>query len=64
VDTTTINENFLTMADVAKRYHTTIPAVRQWRHVGYGPASFKVGARVLYTEDALLRFEKNLLTTR
>lgn len=59
---TTINDSFLTMADVAQRYHTTIPAVRQWRHVGYGPESFKVGARVLYTEEALLRFEQSLLT--
>jgi len=27
-----------------------VQTVRYWRHVGYGPPSFKVGRRVLYAE--------------
>jgi DNA-binding transcriptional MerR regulator len=30
--------------------HIQVPAatLRYWRHIGYGPKSFKVGRRVLY----------------
>jgi len=39
---------FLTTAEVAELLRTPLETVRFWRHVGKGPASFKVGRRVLY----------------
>jgi excisionase family DNA binding protein len=43
---------YLTTAEVAELLRAPIETVRYWRHVGKGPASFKVGRRVLYeTED-------------
>lgn len=41
---------FLTTAEVADLCRTSPETVRYWRHVGNGPASFKVGRRVLYAE--------------
>jgi len=52
------------MVDVAARYHTSVGAVRQWRYRGIGPTGVKIGARVLYAEDEIARFEKSLLTTQ
>jgi predicted DNA-binding transcriptional regulator AlpA len=44
-------KNLIT-AEVAELVRAPIETVRYWRHVGKGPASFKVGRRVLYaTED-------------
>ncbi|MFE3125286.1 helix-turn-helix domain-containing protein [Streptomyces hydrogenans] len=51
---------YLTTADVAARYRTSASTVRYWRHIGYGPKGIKVGRRVLYTEESLLRFEQQL----
>lgn len=44
---------YLTTAEVAELLRAPIETVRYWRHCpGKGPASFKVGRRVLYaTED-------------
>jgi DNA-binding transcriptional MerR regulator len=39
---------YLTTADVAHLCRTSPETVRYWRHIGYGPPSFKVGRRVLY----------------
>ncbi len=39
---------YLTTAEVAELCRTSPETVRFWRHVGRGPASFKVGRRVLY----------------
>ncbi len=39
---------YLTTEDVADLLRTTAETVRYWRHIGKGPASFKVGRRVLY----------------
>ena len=35
---------YLTTAEVATITRTPVGTVRSWRHVGKGPASFKVGA--------------------
>jgi len=40
-------QNLIT-AEVAELVRAPIETVRYWRHVGKGPASFKVGRRVLY----------------
>ena len=40
--------NYMTTAEVAELLRAPIETVRYWRHVGKGPASFKLGRRVLY----------------
>lgn len=42
---------YLTTSEVAAMCRTSPETVRYWRHVGYGPNSFKVGRRVLYAAD-------------
>ncbi len=42
---------FLTTIDVASILRASPETVRFWRHVGKGPASFKVGRRVLYARE-------------
>lgn len=43
---------YKTTDEVAELCRTSPETVRWWRHVGKGPASFKLGRRVLYaTED-------------
>lgn len=39
---------YLTTTEVAELCRTSPETVRYWRHIGNGPASFKVGRRVLY----------------
>jgi DNA-binding transcriptional MerR regulator len=39
---------YLTTPEVAELCRTAPETVRYWRHVGYGPPSFRVGRRVLY----------------
>ena len=46
-----ILEQYLTTGDVAHLCRTTSDTVRYWRHVGRGPASFRVGRRVLYAQQ-------------
>lgn len=41
----------LTTAEVADICRTSPETVRFWRHVGKGPAAFKVGRRVLYAAE-------------
>lgn len=45
---------YLTTAEVAELCRTATETVRYWRHVRYGPPSFKVGRRVLYDEADVL----------
>ncbi len=42
---------YLTTDEVAEVCRTSAETVRYWRHVGKGPASFKVGRRVLYAVE-------------
>lgn len=39
---------FLTTIEVADLCRTSPETVRYWRHLGKGPASFKLGRRVIY----------------
>jgi excisionase family DNA binding protein len=41
-------EIYLTTEELAEELRTSPESVRYWRHIGTGPASFKVGRRVLY----------------
>lgn len=42
---------YMTTQEVAELLRAPAETVRYWRHVGKGPASFKVGRRVLYARD-------------
>jgi len=41
-------EELLTTAEVALLARAPVSTVRYWRHLGVGPASFRLGRRVLY----------------
>jgi Helix-turn-helix domain len=43
-----VSARYLTTVEVAEICRTSPETIRWWRHVGKGPASFKVGRRVLY----------------
>lgn len=47
---------YLTTEEVAELLRTTPETCRYWRHIGKGPASFKVGRRVLYAADDVEAF--------
>jgi excisionase family DNA binding protein len=44
---------YLTTEEVAELCRTSTETVRYWRHIGKGPASFKLGRRVLYAGDGV-----------
>ena len=43
-----MESRFLTTEELANVLRTPAETIRYWRHIGKGPASFKVGRRVLY----------------
>jgi excisionase family DNA binding protein len=47
---------FLTTEEVAELCRTSPATVRYWRHVGKGPASFRLGRRVLYKNEIVEAF--------
>jgi len=49
-------QDYMTTSEVASLLRTSPETVRYWRHVGRGPASFKVGRRVLYARDDVQRW--------
>lgn len=44
-------QQYMTTEEVAELCRTSPESVRFWRKVGKGPASFKVGRRVLYAVE-------------
>jgi predicted DNA-binding transcriptional regulator AlpA len=47
-------ERYLTTAEAADRVRQAESTLRYWRHVGFGPKSFRSGGRrVLYAESEL-----------
>lgn len=47
---------YLTTTEAAELLRTPAETLRYWRHVGKGPASFKLGRRVLYAVEDVERF--------
>ena len=43
----------LTVAEAADLLRAPVATLRYWRHLGTGPASFRLGRRVLYRRDDL-----------
>lgn len=39
---------YLTTAELAELLRQSEGTLRYWRHIGYGPQSFKAGRRVIY----------------
>lgn len=52
---------FLTRAELADRYRTTVNTLQHWQRIGYGPRSIKIGTRRLYPLDEVERFEAEQL---
>jgi hypothetical protein len=52
------SDPYRTTDEVAARYHTVASTIRYWRHAGIGPKGVKIGARVLYRESELRRWER------
>jgi predicted DNA-binding transcriptional regulator AlpA len=47
----------LTMAEAAKIIGVSVPTMRRWRQLGFGPAPWRVGLRLLhYTEQEVLHY--------
>lgn len=51
-----MGDEYLTTVEVAEIVRTSPETVRYWRHIGTGPASFRVGRRVLYARSDVQKF--------
>ncbi len=40
--------DLMTLAETAAYLRTPVATLRYWRHLGIGPASFRLGRRVIY----------------
>ena len=45
--------DLLTITEAAALLRAPVATLRYWRHLGTGPASFRLGRRVLYRRDDL-----------
>lgn len=48
--------NLLTIDEVAQRLREPVATIRYWRHLGRGPAFFKLGKRLVCTEEEVERY--------
>ena len=55
-DTPHVNDELLTMQEVANVVRVSVATLRYWRHVGSGPRSFRVGRSVRYWRTEVLRW--------
>ena len=55
-----MSAKYLTTFEVAEMCRTSPETVRYWRHISKGPASFKVGRRVLYDAAVVEAWLKGL----
>ena len=51
--TTDAQPDLLTITEAAELLRAPVATLRYWRHLGTGPASFRLGRRVLYRRDDL-----------
>lgn len=49
-------DEYLTTEEVAQQLRAPVETVRYWRHIGKGPASFRLGRRVLYAKADVEKF--------
>ena len=45
--------DLLTITEAAELLRAPVATLRYWRHLGTGPAAFRLGRRVLYRRDDL-----------
>lgn len=55
----TADEELLTTAEVAQICRAPVSTVRYWRHIGFGPVSFRLGRRVVYRRADVARWIHN-----
>lgn len=48
---------YLTTADLAKRYKTAESTIRYWKHMGKGPRGFRIGRHTLYDPAEVDRYD-------
>ena len=48
--------DYITTEEVAEILRAPAETIRYWRHVGKGPASFKIGRKVLYAVEDVEAF--------
>ena len=51
-----VEDELLTTAEVAAALRAPVSTVRYWRHIGFGPASFRLGRRVVYRRQEVARW--------
>ena len=51
---------YLTPKELAEWWAMAPHTLANWRHQGIGPVFTKVGARILYPVDEIIRYEKNI----
>lgn len=49
-----MKRTLLTIAEASALTRTPVATLRYWRHLGTGPASFRLGRRVVYDEADVL----------
>jgi Helix-turn-helix domain len=42
--------------ELAEKWKRPLSTLRYWRHIGYGPKSFKIGGRVVYKLEDVERW--------
>jgi excisionase family DNA binding protein len=52
----TVTTDLLTITEAAELLRAPVATLRYWRHLGTGPASFRLGRRVLYRRGDLDRW--------
>ena len=51
-----VNDDLLTIAEVAEVVRVPVATLRYWRHLGNGPHSFRIGRTVRYWRTDVLRW--------
>ena len=54
-DSTRVTSDLMTLAEAAAHLRTPVATLRYWRHLGTGPAGFRLGRRVVYRRADLDR---------
>ena len=66
VDEPRSGDDLMTLAETAAYLRTPVATLRYWRHLGLGPAGFRLGRRVIYRRDDVDRWltERQAAETR
>ena len=66
IDEPRSGDDLMTLAETAAYLRTPVATLRYWRHLGLGPAGFRLGRRVIYRRDDVDRWltERQAAETR